>query len=259
MPRKKPARTSTPAIVAPSLPALGLPEVEASMVPETSTVSVPYLAVYTERTKAETAQDLMDAVGAVNPGQVYVRDGDDFHLVDGWPVMLMAEFRFWGDFDWNNGGRPIAATFSEAEGKAQKLKEAVVTVTAHIPPDADQEPILAVSRTLTAQTRWARDMCRAIQDSEKPRFFERMGRTSPELAGALQQLPGRFRVVGRLVTELGTSAKGFSYVSMKARTAPIDLATFQALSRHQQVFAAPLGELLEVFEQRREEVAELAD
>lgn len=220
--------------------------------------TAPFIGFYTDRTRQETAKPLMECVGAVSPGQAYIKDGEQFWLVDDWRVCLLAEFKFYGEFDWTNSGRIERASLTEADD----LMEAYLTVTLHIPPAGDPSgrlgPVFAVSRSLKSQVRWVRDMARAINQANKPQFIKRIARSSPELAQALGAVPERFRVAGSFVTEV-VPTKKYSYLTVNARSSHLKPREYDLLAR---ALSDPdtqeqMDEMLDLFDLRKAEVEKI--
>jgi hypothetical protein len=219
------------------------------------------------------AAELVQAVGAIQPGQAFVKDGDDYHLVDNWRVALLAEYKFYGNFDFSNKGRIRSAYTPGQEpehltkrgaNNDERLTEAYLVVLCHIPPSDDKAPVFSVCRILGAQTYFIRDLARGVTDAGRPSFATRAARVSSDLAAAIMHpdFPIRLRNPGALVPELIPSGMSpYPYLKVSARVGVLKPAEYLRLSRF---WALPetqerLTELLDVFDSRVDEVQDVID
>lgn len=224
----------------------------------------PYLGFFVEQMKGSKVAELMKDIGeALSPGQPFVKHPENGYRKANHRFALLQEFKFWGDFDFRNGGRVIEAYADGEEPRercqpstprSERLNEAYLIVLIHVP--RDEEPFFSISRMTGAQSRFVREMARATTEALRPSFATRLKRIhGPEFAGAvmLPGFPERLRVLGSTISEFKGSS---NYLCVDARVEPITPAEYKALGEFlsKDKAIAEMNEMLDIFDQRVDSV-----
>lgn len=219
--------------------------------------STPFMGFFTDRSKVEITDQLKASGILPTPGLAFVRDGDTCVDVTSRPVVLLSEFSFWGEYDWDEGGRLTAASL-----KLDKtLDESFLIVTAHLATKDSEDTVIAVSRVLKSQAGFCRDLVRGVRDAGTKEFIAKVKGKDAQLAGALAGLPARFRVTGKIKANVRKSQSSkYSYLATSCKVQPISLGSFARLGRALQdpEFQALLQERSDTFEFRKGEVLKIA-
>jgi hypothetical protein len=227
--------------------------VQADLDPSMGEVSdvrgAPYLVFYTDRTRGETADMIRSQLGGVAYGAILIRDGQRVVSLDGSKALLVAEYRFFGAYDWSDGGRAVKVSATEEDG----LEETFLALTLHL---TKAGPELALSRVMKSQCGMVRDLVRGVRDAGTPGFLQRVAAGSKPLAQAMGGVPARYRVYGHAVGQMKTGASGYSYLRATARVRPVDAETWAALAAvfEDAEFQVRLEDLLQTFTARKAEV-----
>lgn len=202
----------------------------ATKIPEKPTL-IPYVTWLTHKTPKDKAEEYTAQLGAITVGTPILVDNGTFRRLDsGVFTLLLKEFRYFAQYDFNAAGVPLThALMEEPEGNDPKTgyKECYQVLCLHVFADPDIRPVVSLSRMLAAQCGWVNDLVRAVLAAATPAWLAEQVRRDPELGAAVSSLETpRLRVVATL----SGRHKG-AYVATKARCSGHNRETWQYLGR----------------------------
>lgn len=220
---------------------------------EDGPAGAPYVTFYTQRSSVDFAMKVKEALGGVEDGHPVLVDGEEVYSLAKADTILMGEFACYADVDYDDGGKVLAVSFT----KQDDLKETFLAYTAHVFEDGVR---LAVSRMQGSHCAWIRDLVRGVKHAETPSFLEVVSNKLPQLGKAMQSLPPRFRVAGRVSGSMRKGRGKYSYVATKCRPAALSVETFQRFGEalNTEDFKNKVGEMLAIMEERKAELQQKA-
>lgn len=202
----------------------------ATKIPDKPTL-MPYITWLTHKTPADKAAEYSAQIGAVAVGTPILVDNGTYRRLDASAsTLLLAEYRYFAQYDFNADGIPLThALPEEPEGNDQKTgyKEGYQVLCLHVFADPDIRPVVTLSRMLAAQCAWVNDLVRAVLAAQTPEWLAEQARRDSDLGAALASLPSpRLRVIATL-----SGRRKGAYVATKARCTGHTRATWEHLGR----------------------------
>lgn len=192
---------------------------------------LPYIMWFNQRTGTQMQTDITEQLGGIALGTPVLVDNGTYRRLDvGCSTLLLGEFRFFGKYDFDAEGAPLtAAVAEEPEGNNQNeggYKEALHILCLHCFADPSVKPVVSVSRMLTAQCAWVKQIIAGILRAAEPDWLAEQAKRDPGLGAAFASIDPRFRVVASLS---GQQKKKYAMTS--ARVRPHTRETWQHLGR----------------------------
>lgn len=213
--------------------------------------AAPYVAFTSDRSGVDFAMLVREQVGSVAPGTPVLSDGETVRALNTAQTLLLAEFCFFADIRYEDGSVEMVRAAAEA---GDGLAECALAYTMHIFDDGTVS--FGISRMSRNQAAWVRDLISAIRHAGTPAFLDGVAKQNPQLAKAMVGVPPRFRVSGQINGRPKKGGGKFPYIATSCRGRALNARTWQAIGAAlgDADTNAKMGELLEVFESRRDAI-----